>query len=73
MNEFEVLVLVFEVEKNEFKFYLKFVRKIIDERVRKMFFFLVKEEVEYWDFFEEKFVERFIEKCEFFFVDKEFV
>ncbi|NJF24172.1 ferritin family protein [Thermococcus sp. Bubb.Bath] len=73
MNELEALALALEVEKNELKFYLKLARKARDEKARKMFLFLAKEEAEHWDLFEEKFVEELIEKCELPAVDKELV
>ncbi|AMQ19457.1 ferritin-like domain-containing protein [Thermococcus peptonophilus] len=71
MNELEALALALEVEKNELKFYLKLARKAKDERAKKMFLFLAKEEAEHWDLFEGKFVEMLIEKCELPAVDKE--
>lgn len=71
MNELEALALALEVEKNELNFYLKLARKATDERAKKMFLFLAKEEAEHWGLFEEKFVERLIEKCELPTVDKE--
>ncbi len=64
MNELEALALALEVEKTELKFYLKLARKARDERARKMFLFLAKEEAEHWDLFEEKFLEDLVEKCE---------
>lgn len=71
MNELEALALALEVEKNELKFYLKLAREATDERAKKMFLFLAKEEAEHWNIFEEKFIERLIEKCELPPADKE--
>ena len=71
MNELEALALALEVEKTELKFYLKLARKARDERARKMFLFLAKEEAEHWDLFEEKFLEDLVEKCELPAVNRE--
>ncbi len=64
MNELEALALALEVEKTELKFYIRLARKARDERARKMFLFLAKEEAEHWDLFEEKFLDEVVEKCE---------
>ncbi len=71
MNELEALALALEVEKTELKFYIRLARKARDERARKMFLFLAKEEAEHWDLFEEKFLEEVVEKCELPAVDRE--
>ncbi|WP_457751610.1 ferritin-like domain-containing protein [Thermococcus sp.] len=70
MDELGALALALEVEKAELKFYLKLARKASDDRAKKMFLFLAKEEAEHWDLFEERFVEALIEKCELPAVDK---
>ena len=71
MNELEALALALEVEKTELKFYIRLARKARDERARKMFLFLAREEAEHWDLFEEKFLEEVVEKCELPAVDRE--
>ena len=71
MNELEALALALEVEKTELKFYIRLARKARDERARKMFLFLAKEEAEHWDLFEEKFLGEVVEKCGLPAVDKE--
>jgi rubrerythrin len=63
MNELEALALALEIEKRELKFYLRLARKAKDERARKMFLFLGKEEAEHWDEFERLFLERVAEEC----------
>jgi rubrerythrin len=63
MNELEALALALEIEKRELKFYLRLARKAKDERARKMFLFLAKEEAEHWDEFERLFLERVAEEC----------
>jgi len=64
MNELEALALALEVEKEELKFYLNLARKTKDEKARKMFLFLAKEEAEHWDQFEKLFLERVAEECQ---------
>ncbi|WP_297519996.1 ferritin family protein [Thermococcus sp.] len=64
MNELEALALALEVEKTELKFYIRLARKARDEKARKMFLFLAKEEAEHWDLFEKRFLEDLVEKCE---------
>ncbi|WP_297504898.1 ferritin family protein [Thermococcus sp.] len=64
MNELEALALALEVEKAELNFYIRLARKASDERAKRMFLFLAREEAEHWSIFEEKFVEKLIEKCE---------
>jgi len=71
MNELEALALALEVEKTELKFYIRLARKARDEKARKMFLFLAKEEAEHWDLFEGKFLEEMVEKCELPAVDRE--
>ncbi|WP_456365149.1 ferritin family protein [Thermococcus sp.] len=63
MNEVEALALALEVEKAELRFYLRLARKAGDERARKMFLFLAKEEAEHWDEFERAFLERVAAEC----------
>ncbi|WP_297065575.1 ferritin family protein [Thermococcus sp.] len=63
MNELEALALALEVEKAEMRFYLDLARKTKDERARKMFLFLAREEADHWEQFEEKFLERIAEEC----------
>ncbi|WP_297468836.1 ferritin family protein [Thermococcus sp.] len=63
MNELEALALALEVEKAEMKFYLDLARKTKDEKARKMFLFLAREEADHWEQFEEKFLERVAEEC----------
>ncbi len=63
MNELEALALALEVEKAELKFYLDLARKTKDEKARKMFLFLAKEEAGHWDEFEKAFLERVAEEC----------
>ncbi|WP_297418024.1 ferritin family protein [Thermococcus sp.] len=70
MNEIEAIALALEVEKTELKFYIRLARKARDERARKMFLFLAKEEAEHWDLFEGKFLEEVAEKCELPAVDR---
>ncbi|WP_258084164.1 ferritin family protein [Thermococcus thermotolerans] len=64
MNELEALALALEVEKAELNFYIRLARKASDERAKRMFLFLAREEAEHWGIFEEKFVEKLIEECE---------
>ncbi|ASJ04760.1 ferritin-like domain-containing protein [Thermococcus barossii] len=64
MNELEALALALEVEKAELKFYIRLAKKAEDNRARRMFLFLAREEADHWELFEEKFVEKLIEKCE---------
>ena len=71
MDELEALALALEVEKAEMKFYLNLARKTKDEKARKMFLFLAREEADHWEQFEEKFVEKLIEKCELPAVNRE--
>ena len=70
MNELEALALALEVEKAELNFYIRLARKASDERAKRMFLFLAKEEAEHWSIFEEKFVEKLIEECELPAVDR---
>ncbi|NJE77377.1 ferritin family protein, partial [Thermococcus sp. ES12] len=71
MNELEALALALEVEKAELKFYLEMAIKAKDEKAKKMFLFLAREEAEHWDIFEEKFAEKLVEKCKLPAVDKD--
>ena len=63
MDELEALALALEVEKAEMRFYLGLARKTKDEKAKKMFLFLAKEEADHWAEFEEKFLERVAEEC----------
>ncbi|WP_297551057.1 ferritin family protein [Thermococcus sp.] len=63
MDELEALALALEVEKAEMKFYLDLARKTKDEKARKMFLFLAREEADHWEQFEEKFLEIVVEEC----------
>ncbi|AFL96032.1 rubrerythrin-like protein 4 [Thermococcus cleftensis] len=71
MDELEALALALEVEKAELKFYLNLARKAGDEKAKRMFLFLAREEAGHWELFEEKFVEKLIEKCELPAVNRE--
>ena len=71
MNEVEALALALEVEKAELKFYIRLARKARDEKARKMFLFLAREEADHWDLFERRFIEDLVEKCELPAVDRE--
>ncbi|NJE04747.1 rubrerythrin [Thermococcus sp. M36] len=71
MNELEALTLALEVEKAELMFYLRLARKAKEERAKKMFLFLAREEAEHWSIFEKKFVELLVERCELPAVDKD--
>ena len=64
MNELEALALALEVEKAELNFYLGLARKTTDEKARRMFLFLAKEESGHWDEFERAFLERVVEECQ---------
>ncbi len=64
MNELEALALALEVEKAELNFYLGLARKTTDEKARRMFLFLAKEESSHWDEFERAFLERVVEECQ---------
>jgi len=63
MDELEALALALEVEKAEMRFYLDLARKTKDEKAKKMFLFLAKEEADHWEQFEERFLERVAEEC----------
>ncbi|MEO2151280.1 MAG: ferritin family protein, partial [Thermococcus sp.] len=63
MDELEALALALEVEKAEMRFYLDLAGRTKDERARKMFLFLAREEADHWAEFEEKFLERVAEEC----------
>ena len=63
MDELEALALALEVEKAEMKFYLDLARGTRDEKARKMFLFLAREEADHWEQFEERFLERVAEEC----------
>lgn len=71
MNELDALALALEVEKAEMKFYLNLAGKTKDEKARKMFLVLAKEEAGHWDEFEKAFLERIVEECKLSAVSEE--
>ncbi|WP_048165920.1 ferritin family protein [Palaeococcus pacificus] len=71
MSELEALATALKVEKAELMFYIDMAKKAKDEKAKKMFLFLAREEAEHWDIFEERLIEKMTEKCKHPHVNKE--